>query len=506
MTQNLKILIVTAEAAPYATIGGLGQVAYYLPRALKKLGTEVAVFIPKYGTIDEKKFKIRMLYKGLMVPTGDSERKELVCNVKVRQGTKREPTVYFLENMEYYEQRANVYGYADDHIRFALLSRGVLEFTKLQYFKPTVLHCNDWHTGYVPNYLRTEYAGDAFFRNVTTVFTIHNLKNQGIFDFRFASPMDFDDGKSAPASFFDPQLKKQNALKRGIIYADLVNTVSETYAREMMTDKYGEGLSELIKEARDKIFGVLNGLDYNDFDPQNDKAIAHTYSWKNFANRKLNKKVLQREFSLDENPDIPILAYSGRLDSQKGIELLMSILPHLLGEYAVQFVILGTGDSKYKEFFTKLEADFPGRVGTHLMKNFVLPRKIYAGADILLLPSKFEPCGIVTIEGMRYGLVPVVRKTGGLADIVTDFNPQKGIGNGFTFKNFSDLSFFGSVVRAIHAYWRKSEWERLVKSVMKEDFSWGSAAEKYLDLYERAVEFRRDRQSPVTNIGRQIEY
>ena len=505
-TQPLKILFVCAEVAPFATIGGLAQVSYFLPKALKKLGADVSIFMPRYGTIDEKKYRIKPYLTGLKVPTGETEGiTELVCNVKVREGTKREPAVYFLENMEYYEKRANVYGYSDDHIRFALLSRAALEFVKTTDMHPSIIHCNDWHTGYLANYIHTDYKDDPALKAVSTVFTIHNLRSQGLFDFRFASPMDFDDGKASLASFYDPKFRKQNPLKRGIMYSELVNTVSDTYSREIMTPEYGEGLNELLKELRTKVFGVLNGLDYTDFDPTRDRFIKKNFSWRTTAAREINKKDLQRSFNLTVDADIPLLAYSGRLDDQKGLDLLVEVLPTLLSEYHVQFVVIGTGTQKYREFFTSLEKDFPGLVGTHLMRDFVLPRRVFAGADMLLLPSKFEPGGIVVIEGMRYGAVPVVRSTGGLADIVSDFDPEGNTGNGFLFHNYNKLSLFGAIIRAIQVYRNDRLWTDLVKRVMKEDVSWATAAKAYMDLYERAVEFRRDRQDPLASVVKRIE-
>lgn len=503
---ELKVLFVCAESAPYASVGGLGQVSYFLTKALKKLGVDVSIFMPKYGKIDEKKYKIEPFLKGVKVPTGEKTgRTELICNVKVRYGGRKEPTVYFLENMEYYEQRANVYGYMDDPVRFCLLSRAVLEFIRQSGLRPNVLHCNDWHTGFVANYLRRLYLNDNILKFVSSVYTIHNLGNQGNFDFKYASPMDFDDGKSMPIPLFTPGLHKQNALKRGIIYSDVVNTVSENYAREMMTPEYGEGLHDLVKEVRGKVFGILNGLDYNDFDPSDDKVIKTKFNWQRLDKRLENKIDLQKEFSLEADPQIPIIGMSGRLYDQKGLDLVTKVLPHLLQEYKMQFVVLGTGDAKYKEFFTKLEAEYPGRVGTHLMANFSLPRKIFAGADMLLLPSKFEPGGIVVIEAMRYGAVPIVRATGGLADIVTDYDPRHNSGTGFVFKNYNDLSLLGAVVRALQVYQNNKAWPNLVRRVLKEDFSWDKVAKKYVDLYERATEFRKDRQSPIQTIGRVIE-
>ena len=294
-------------------------------------------------------------------------------------------------------------------------------------------------------------------------------------------------------------------MKRGIIYSDLVNTVSDTYSREIMTPQYGEGLSELLKEVRTKVFGVLNGLDYTDFDPSADKYIKAPFSWRTLDQRAANKADLQKSFHLTVDPRVPLLAYCGRLDDQKGLDLLVDTLPTVLEEYNVQFVVIGTGQQKYREFFAKLETQFPKQVGTHLMGDFILPRRVFAGCDMLLLPSKFEPGGIVVIEGMRYGAVPIVRSTGGLADIVIDFDPESNSGNGFSFDNYNRLSFFGAIVRAIQVYRNNRLWTELIRRAMREDVSWEKAARQYLDLYARAVEFRRDRQNPVSEIGKRIE-
>jgi len=488
----LKIFFVAAEVAPFATVGGLSQVMYFLPRALAKLGHEVIMFMPKYGTIDEKKYGIKPFLSELKVSTGETSGvTELICNVKV-WSRRYAPTVYFLENMEYYEKRANVYGYTDDPTRFALLSRGALEFLDQISLKPDLIHANDWHTGYLVNYSRNILQTRQSLRNSAAIFTIHNLQHQGLTDFRYASPLDFDDGQGPLASFFSPRLKKQNALKRGIIYADLVNTVSERYSREIMTTQYGEGLDQLLKEVRGKVYGVLNGLDYDDFNPNTDKLIKKNFSLKTVADRKENKTELQKEFNLPVDPDIPILAMSGRLDEQKGLDLVMKVLPYLLEEYDMQFIILGSGDNRYREFFTKLETEYPKQVGTHLMSNWQLPRKIYAGTDFFLLPSKFEPGGIVIVEAMRYGAVPIVRQVGGLADTVLDFDIEKNTGNGFVFRDFSEMAFFGAIARAFQIYRSKKLWNGIVRRGMQADFSWETAAKNYEDLYNRAIEYRKE--------------
>lgn len=493
----LKVLFVATEVAPFASIGGLSQVMFFLPRALKRLGVDVRIFLPKFGSIDEKKYGIKMLYQGLRVPTGEKEgTRELVCNVKIWEGGVKEPIVYFLENMEYYEMRANVYGYTDDPIRFALLSRGALEFLKVSDWTPDVINCNDWHTGFLVNYLRTTYKTEPKLKKIATVYSIHNLTHQGTFDHRFVSELEIDDGRSQIASFFNERLGKQNFMKRGILYADIINTVSENYAKEILTPEYGEGLDPLLKEVRTKVFGVLNGLDYDDFNPSIDKIIKTNFSLKNMTKRQDNKLDLQKEFGLPQSLETPILAIAGRLTEQKGLDLFPRVLPFLLSEYPIQFIAMGGGDNKYRGFFAEIEKKFPRQVGTHLLPNWTLPRKIFAGADMFLAPSKWEPGGITVIEAMRYGSIPIVRATGGLADTVVDYDPDKHEGTGFSFRNYNDLSFFATIVRALESYKDKPEWQGLIRRAMKKDYSWHASAQKYLDLYERAITFRQESLSP----------
>jgi len=514
MTKNkksLKVLFVSAEVAPFSSVGGLSQVSYFLPRALLKMGVDICLFTPKYGTINEKKFPMKIVCKGLRVPTDEQEEsfnpRELICNIKSLVKTKKnEPVVYFLENMEYYEKRSNVYGYSDDHIRFGLLSRAALEFIKTGIFAPDLIHCNDWHAGYLINYLRQNYKDDPSLKKIATILSVHNLY-QGLFDFAHASELDFDDGKSQLASFFSDRFFKQNALKRGIIYADIVNTVSETYAREILTDQYGAGLHNLFRELRGKLYGILNGLDYNDFNPLNDTIIKKNYSLGTLHLREENKTDLQKEFNLEIRPKVPILAISGRLDEQKGLELVMETCDYLLSELDLQFVILGGGESKYRDFFSNLEKRYPGKVGSHLIPDFVLPRKIFAGADMILLPSRYEPGGIIAMEAMRYGCVPIARATGGLADSVINYDPETGTGTGFTFKKFTKESFLVAVVRALETYKNKVVWQKIIRQAMQQDFSWNKAAQKYLELYLKAIEFHKQSllPNPPTAFRQKVE-
>lgn len=498
LKSKLKVLLVAAEAAPLASVGGLSQVMYFLPRALKHLGVDVRIMIPKFASIDEKKHGIKMLKEHMVVPTGEiAGTRELICNVKVAGGDEEAPMVYLLENMEYYEKRANVYGYSDDHIRFALLSRGALEFVRqLADWVPDVIHANDWHTGYLPNYLRTEYVHDRKLRSVASVLSIHNL-HQGLFDFQHASALDFDDGKGKLAAFFSDRFVKQNSLKRGIIYADVVSTVSERYSREIMTSEYGQGLHDLLKEVRTKVYGILNGIDYEEFNPGTDRYIKKNYTVITLGKRVEDKIDLQKEFNLPISPTTPVLAVSGRLDMQKGLDLLASILPFLLDEYQIQFIAMGGGDIELRERFEKIEKQYPKQVATHLLPNFSLPRKIYAGADMFILPSRYEPGGIVVMEAMRYGCVPLVRATGGCADTVTDVDRVSGnsSGTGFIFDRFEEMSLLATIVRALTYYRMPAIWKGIVKAAMQADFSWDHSAKKYLDLYQRATTFRAQQLS-----------
>lgn len=500
--KRLKILFIAAEVAPYASVGGLGQVIYFLSRALSKQGHDVRIFMPKYGSIDEFKYRTKMVKPVLLVPSGGREG-AVICNVKLHTPARPDVPVYFLENMEYYEKRANVYGYIDDHVRWGLLSRGVLEWLKSSAWQPDVVNLADWHTGHVANYLRTTYSSDPKLTHLATVFSIHNIYHQGLFDHRFLSDFEYDDGKSPIAPFFSERLKLQNFMRRGIMYSDIVNTVSENYAREILTTEYGEKLDPLLQEVRAKLYGVLNGLDYREFNPATDKIIYANYSQTHLEKRLKNKLALQREFNLPEDKDIPVIGMVGRLDEQKGIELLIPILETLIKEYGVQFVSVGGGDAKYRTFFQELQRTYPENVAVHLFPNFTLPRHVFAGSDLFLIPSKYEPFGITAIEAMRYGAIPVVRRTGGLADTVTDYAPITATGNGFVFRSFDHLALFGAIIRALEVYQHSSEWRNLTRRAMRADFSWEASAEKYVGLYRKAIDLARRRETAKVHAAHQ---
>jgi starch synthase len=489
----MKILFVSAEAGPYVTVGGLSQVSFFLPASLTKLGENVRVFTPKFGAMDEtakrkKPWKLKMELEGLRVPVKENNANDdLICNVKSyesRAGTK----AYFLENREYYELRANVFGYKDDHVRFLLMCKGCLEWLMIQKesggWFPEIIHCNDWHTAYLIELARRSPRYKKIFAQTKIVLTVHNFVYQGNFDYKYCRIEDRDYGSEPLDNLFGDRLQMQNALLRGILYADQINTVSQTHAREVLTEEYGEGLQKILYKKRKKLNGILNGLDAKTFNPGKDKLLKSRFNAEDFTStRPANKAVLQRIFGLPVKSGSFLMAFVGRLAQQKGMMMINEVLPHLLSEHSnVQIVVLGGGEEVYRRQLDLLQSKYPKQIGLHLMPNFKLPRKVFAGADVLLLPSMFEPGGIVALEALRYGSVPIVRRTGGLNDIVSDFAPS-GEGNGFSFVGRDGWSLYGAVIKALTIFENKNAWTRLVHNCLESDFSWDYAAKEYQKWY-----------------------
>ncbi|HWY79761.1 MAG TPA: glycogen/starch synthase [Candidatus Sulfotelmatobacter sp.] len=513
----MKILFLAAEVAPFVRVGGLSQVIYFLPRALNNLGHDVRIFMPKYASIDnkqikrKKKWKLKKEIENLAVPienfqtksTAKTPQESLLCNIKFYPKTRATIHTYFLENREYYELRANLYGYKDDHIRFALLSKGCLEWLlfmedfiakkdKRGWF-PDVIHCNDWHTGYFIELARQSKRYSGLLAKIPIVFTVHNFLYQGNYDFRYGNHKEHDTGLTPLASLDSPKLQMQNALLRGILYADAVNTVSTTYAVEALTPQFGAGLEKELQGIRGKLAGILNGLDTKEFNPDTDPLIHKKYSISTFpVARRKNKIDLQRLFLLEENVNNPLFAISGRLVQQKGWDILLKMLPHLFAARKdVQLIVLGSGDEQYRDQITKLAKLYPKQIGLHLRSDFRLPRKLFSGVDIMLIPSTFEPGGIVALEALRYGAVPLVRRTGGLNDIVVDFDPINKTGNGFSFEGNDPWELFATIIEALTIYKQPHYWRKLIHNGMSYDFSWKYSAALYEDLYKNVLEVRK---------------
>ncbi|MDO8558690.1 MAG: glycogen/starch synthase [bacterium] len=485
---KLKVLFVASEAAPFAKVGGLGEVMFALPRALRSLGHDARVMIPRYASVDRERYALKMIVEGLLVPTG-GDPANLVCNALMHEGGDTAPT-YFLENQEYYEKRANVYGYADDPIRWALLSRGVLEFLKQSDWVPDVIVANDWQTGFIPNLIHKEYEHDTVIDTIATVFVIHNLYHQGLFDHRFVSEMNFDAGQASIGDIFAPRLLHLNAVRRGIMYADLVVTVSPTYAKEILTKEYGEGLEELLGERRMQLSGIINGIDYERLNPKTDPYITAKFDEKTTHRRRRNKRALQDRFGLKQDDNAFLVSIVSRMDHQKGFDLIMDIANPLFRETDIQLVVLGNGDNKYRLFFKELIEKHPGRVGGHFDFDPVLPHLIFAGADAMLIPSAFEPSGLTQMEAMRYGCIPIARRTGGLADTITDYDGADA-GDGFLFEAFDSWALFAAIVRARETHRHQEIWQELITRAMERDFSWTVSALEYERKLVAAIEYHK---------------
>ncbi len=490
---GLKILFVATEAAPFIKIGGLGEVMYALPRALRELGHDARVIIPKYASITGDKYKFQYHVEGLAInDKSENSERSIICNVKIlEQDSGERTTNYFLENQEYFEQRGSVYGYDDDAARWTVLCRGTLEFIKKNDWIPDVIVGSDWQGGLIPNLIKTEYANDPVISKIATVFSIHNLHYQGMFDHHHINELDYDDGQSTIPTLSDARLLKTNFMRRGIRYADVINTVSPTYAQEIITREYGELLDTILQERRSRIFGILNGIDYVSNNPISNPHVEFKYNQKSLSERAKNKVFLQKKFNLEENLDVPIFAIVSRLSEQKGLDLLVETIEPLLNNYKFQFIVLGTGDSRFLTLFGDLDKKYE-QVASHLSFDRALPHNIYAGADIILVPSRFEPCGLVQMEAMRYGAIPLVRKTGGLADSVEQYSPITKTGTGFVFENYDKFALFGKMVEAIEAFKYKDNWKGMQKRAMSTNFSWTKSAKEYVELFKKAIAFNKE--------------
>jgi len=483
----LKILVLAAEVVPFAKTGGLADVAGSLPKAVRALGHDVRVAMPRYGRIDPDKFGLREV-----VPTFDVPHHHATQPARILEGhIGSDVPVYLVDNAHYFE-REGIYMYPDDADRFIFFCRAALEALKHLDWQPDVIHCHDWHTAIVPNWLETIYKDDPFFARTVTVYTIHNLAYQGIFGYRVLEVAGLDEwGFLYHAEMADLN-EVVDLMGRGIYWADIVSTVSETYAREILTPEFGERLDPLLRDRRDRLFGILNGIDYDVINPATDPHIAVTYDIQSLDRRRENKAALQREAKLPEEPDVPLLGIISRLNDTKGFDILGETIDHIL-DLGVQVVLMGTGEQHYHDLFGRMVEQYPQQVSIFLTFNTPLGQRIYAGSDMLLMPSRVEPCGTNQLVALRYGCVPVVRATGGLADTVKDYDPRTGEGNGFVFHSYDRWQLFAAVVRAVETYKHRDAWEQLQRRGMAADHSWHRSAVEYVDLYRRAIVSRTPR-------------
>lgn len=492
----MNVLMLSAEVAPFATVGGLSQVLFFLSSSLLKAGHDVRTFTPLHGKIRHRDYKTHVLIDKFIIPT-ETLRKNQPENIEctLRLYKSRKPNVYFLENREYYTLRENVFGYADDHQRFYLMCKAALEWLLIQIknkdWVPDVIHAHDWHAGYFVELARTDKRYKKLLHHIPILYTIHNFHYQGNMDFAYLPPKERDKGNTKLRPMLDEKMVFQNSLLRGILHADWINTVSPTHAIEVLTEEYGERMDPYLLKRRGVLSGIINGLDHDTFDPEIDPLVEHNFSLATIEKRKANKLTLQKEFALEQNDAVPLLAFCGRLTQQKGAHLILDILEHLIIEMGIQFVVLGGGESQIANGFYKLSQKYPKNIGTHLYPNFKLPRKIFAGSDAIMMPSIFEPGGIVALEAMRYGCVPIVRSTGGLKDVIRDFDPETKLGNGFSFTKIDSQCLLIATIRMLESYRNKKLWKNIVTNAMKEDFSWDYSMHEYVKLYKKAISINR---------------
>lgn len=488
---NLKILIVTPEAVPFAKTGGLADVTGSLSGALSKLGHQVKVILPKYKMVDESAFNLQEVnINSLEIPLGEKKEK---IKLESCQLPDSKVEYLFLVNDKYYKRdelykdKATGFDYGDNDERFILFSRGILEVLKALNWRPDIIHANDWQSALIPAYLKTLYAGDPFFAKTATVFTIHNLAYQGNFPKDSFAKIGVARDLFYPTSPFE-FWGNVNFLKVGISYADVLSTVSERYAVEIQSSsKFGFGLEGVLRTRNADLYGIVNGVDYQEWSPEKDKFVPSHYSMEDLSGKEKNKQALRQKCNLPKiNKNVPLIGIISRLADQKGFDILAQISDQLLS-LDLQMVILGTGEEKYHKLFTQMAKKYSEKISINLRFDDLLAHLIEAGSDMFLMPSRYEPCGLNQLYSLKYGTVPIVRETGGLADTIQDYNPDTGEGTGFVFKNYDSDELLDAIKRALRTYQDKEAWTKLMKNGMQRDFSWEASAQKYEDLYQKAL-------------------
>lgn len=477
----MRILIASPEVTPFVKTGGLADVAGALANEYKKMGIEALIILPLYRRIKKRADKLRIepTEKEITVPLGNDIETGRLWIGKTSEGAE----AYFIENERFYN-REELYGtpkgdYPDNASRFIFYCRGILETIKTLELNVEVLHCNDWQTSLIPVYLKTLYRESL--PDIATLLTVHNLGYQGIFEHTEMplTGLGWDMFHRDALEFHG----KINFLKAGLLFADVITTVSNTYAKEIMTSEYGFGLDGVLRKRAQSLYGIINGVDYNEWDPRNDPFIPANYSRKDVSGKALCKKSLQRLCGLHETTS-PLIGMVTRLSSQKGLDLVTEALDSILSTGA-QMVILGKGEERFQSFFSRLNQKYKGQISVTIDFDNSLAHKIYAGADIFLMPSKYEPCGIGQLIALRYGAIPVVRATGGLADTIVEYNPATGKGTGFSFSTYSPTELINTIKGAIRLFNDREEWQKILNNAMSQVFSWHQSAQQYLSLYKK---------------------
>jgi len=481
-SSSLRVLLVSPEIAPLAKTGGLADVAGALPKAIAALGHEVRAVMPYFRQVDEAGLEVVRMGQSVTVPIADHAESAEICVTHLD-----DVPIYLIDKPEYYS-REYLYGtpdgdYEDNAERFMFYCKAVLAAAREIDFQPDVIHCNDWQTGLLPALLRVLHASDPFWAGAATVYTVHNLAYQGKFWY-FDMPM-----TGLPNEVFTPEgieyYGQINLMKAGIVYSDVINTVSKRYAKEIQTEEMGCGLEGILTARREDLYGILNGVDYSVWSPENDPHIPAAFSESKMGGKRKCKRALLDEYGIEGRTDKPLIGVISRLASQKGFDILAEAMEDILALDAT-FILLGTGDQQYHDLFTELAAEHAGQVGVKLGFDNALAHRIEAGSDMFLMPSRYEPCGLNQIYSLRYGTIPVVRATGGLDDTITNFSPSKGTGTGFKFKEYSAAALTSTVKKAVNVFKKRESWKQLVRNAMEADFSWERSAREYVKLYGKA--------------------
>lgn len=488
---SMNILFVASEAVPFAKEGGLGDVAGTLPKYIKKEGHDIRLVMPRYYRVDREKYGLKQLPLSLAVWMGPIGLQH--CGVYEGRLPGSDVIVYFIEHDQYYGRDSGLYshngkGYLDNDNRFVFLSRAALELCKAINFKPDIAHVNDWHTAVIPVFLNTAYRHDPILADTASILTIHNIEHQGDF---YRGLMDVL--SIGWEHFHYKSLEKNgrvNLLKGGIYHSTLISTVSEGYAYEIQTPQYGYGLHGVVRDRAWDLFGILNGVDYDEWNPETDTLIAANYSEADLSGKIECKRDLQRTFLLHEHPNVPIIGLISRLVKQKGIDVFASIV-HRLMALDVQIVILGTGEPWANHYFGDMPKWYPGRFGSYIGYNNTLAHKIEAGADFFLMPSNFEPCGMNQMFSLRYGTLPIVRAVGGLNDTVINFDKDTQTGTGFKYYDQHPDALYNTIRWALSVYYHdKDSLYGLITRAMKQRFTWQASASKYIEIYHLAIKRR----------------
>ncbi len=487
--KKIKIVHISSELSPFSKTGGLGDVARSLPKALFRLGHHVSIITPLYGKIiNKEKYNLKLIFKDVRLII-DSENSvdvnfwkgELIPGLPV----------YFVESKSHFSKYKKIYISYKDNVRFLIFNVAALKLLNLLDESPDIIHCHDWHAGLIPYYIKNNFRYTKNLSKTKTVFTIHNLAFQMGRPWYQVPVKEKDYGRKKIPLLNDPAIFNINFAKRAIIFSDVINTVSERYREEIMTKKFGQDLHQILKNRDDLLFGIVNGIDYNSYNPVKDKNIFKNYGVENFNIKKENKKYLQKKAAFIVDEDIPLFCSTSRIAHQKGFDIILELLPYLL-RLDIQIIFMGDGDQEYIRKIKKLRKKHPRKIiWWPFLKIQEKETLLYAASDFFILPSYYEPCGINQMIAMRYGAIPIVRDVGGLYDTVSNFSPITNRGTGFTFKHDDAFSFFWAIVRALENFKNKELWGELIARAMEKSSSWEIPAKKYVELYKKLIKINK---------------